>query len=418
MVKQNCTTFIQHFVLICLLVVIFLNPFKDILNLTEICFYIALILAVVIFFVRKDKLDFHSPLGLPFLLFLLWALASIAWADDRNNTLHDIYPRLVKLLVLYYLLILFFNTRERFLVLARILIASTSLFALGSLIYVYLIMGYPLSFPLEVDNVSPNHMGQICLLAALLSMISFSMAERWPDRVVLSFCFISSLTAVLLTCSRSAFIALAMGTFILICSGKFKKLFAIGFSIILISIVLLSSISPLLQTKLSPSAFLRDDRIVIFATAYEMIKERPLIGFGYGAKTFGENMEKFKKRLPPELSAQTNYGHPHNLFLDIATRLGLVGLALFIFILFRVFKMGWELIKQRPDSFVKKWGGGMTACLAALLTAGLFENILARRIGVILYIIMAMITILWKLHRSELSAQSQADESPCLIEKT
>ena len=399
-VKQNYINLIQNFVLTCLLVVIFLNPFKDILNLTEICFYIALILAVVIFFVRKDKPDFQSPLGLPFLLFLLWALASIIWAVDRNNTLHDIYPRLVKLLALYYLLILFFNTRERFISLVRILIVSTTLFALGSLVYIYFIMGHPLSFPLEVDNVSPNHMGQICLFATLLSMIFVSTAEKWPERIALALCFISTLTAVLLSCSRSSFIALATGTFVLICFSQFKKSFLVGFSIILISIVLLSSISPLLQAKLLPSRFLQDGRIAIFATAYEMIKDRPLIGFGYGAKSFGDNMLKYKSRLPPELSAQANYRHTHNVFLDIATRLGLVGLGFFIFILFRVFKMGWELIKQRQDSFARKWGVGMTACLAALLTAGIFENILTRRIGVILYVIMAMITMLWKLHRS------------------
>jgi O-antigen ligase len=120
-------------------------------------------------------------------------------------------------------------------------------------------------------------------------------------------------------------------------------------------------------------------------------------------------MLKYNKRLPPKFSVPTKYGHTHNVFLDIATRLGLVGLGLFILILFRVFKMGWEMIRQGQDAFIRKWGGGMTACLAALLTAGLFENILTRRIGLIFYIIMAMITILWKLHRAELSAQSQGD---------
>jgi hypothetical protein len=61
--------------------------------------------------------------------------------------------------------------------------------------------------------------------------------------------------------------------------------------------------------------------------------------------------------------------------------------------------MGGELICRSRDPFYRHWGIGITACLIAFLTAGLFGNILNSRNAVVLYTIMAMITILWKLNQ-------------------
>lgn len=400
-VKSNPADIIPVVVICALAVIVFLNPFKDILNLSEICFYLALVLALVIFFIRRNELDFREPLGLPFLLFVLWAIASIFWAVDRNNTLHDLYPRLIKFIILYYLLILFINTRQRFTFLVGTLVASTGLFALGSLIYIYFILGQPFSYQLTLDHISPNHIGQVCLFATFLSMIFLSITQKWHQKVILALCFISTLAAILLTCSRSSLLALAGGTLILIYFSKFKKPFIIGFFTIMVSVFVLFSTNPLFKAKLSTTAFAQEQRIGIFATAVEMIKDRPIIGFGFGLKSFGDNILKYKGKLPSELSVPYKFTHAHNVFLDITTRLGLIGLVFFVCILFQTFRMAHELIKVEEDDFIRKWGLGLTACFISLLTAGFFENILTRRIGTLFYISMAMITILWKLHQTK-----------------
>jgi len=400
--KQRCHQLIRGVILLSLALLIFLNPFQSYVSaLTEIFFYTALVFALPLLWPPATRPDVSSPLGLPFFFFLLWALASTLWAFDWKNTLHDVYGHLLKLILLYYLLIAFVTRKEHFLALIWTFIISTTLFSLGAIIYTYIISGHPLSFRLYLKDVQTNQIAQCCLFGTALALFYFPMARKWREKTTLLICCISNLAAVILTYSRAALLALALGSLFVLFASKFKKHFIIATLVISFASILIFNLSPDQRNRLSLDYISKDGRIIIYATTYEMIKDKPLAGYGYGGEAYRKNFFKFNKELPQKLVTQIEYPHPHNVLLDITTKLGVVGLVLFCWILFRVFKMGGELMLKGRDSFGRQWGTCVTASLVTFLTVGSFGNILNRRNAVILYSIMAMITILWKLQRSE-----------------
>jgi len=401
MIRQLFHKYTQIVIVLCVASLVFLNPFPHVTAPSEIFFYTALALALLLFISKATRPDISSPLGLPFLCFLLFALASIAWAFDWENTTHDVYRHLLRHIVLYLMLISFFIRKEDLLTLIWSIIASTTLFSLAALIYSYIILASPISFRIKLEGIGSNQIAQYCLLGTILSLCSFPVAKKWYQKTVLMICFVITISAVILSYSRACLLALgAACLFCIFTASKFKKTLIVVSLLILAVSISLFNLSPDYHERARTSTY---ERIKIYATAYEMIKERPVSGFGYGMKTFKQNFFKFNKLNPQNLVSQIDYAHPHNVFLDITIRLGLVGLVLFCWILFRVFKMGGELICRSRDPFYRHWGIGITACLIAFLTAGLFGNILNNRSSVILYTIIAMITILWKLNQYPVS---------------
>lgn len=389
--------YLREIVLFSLMLLIFVNPFQNYVSaLAEIFFYTALVSVTLLLLFSNTKPDFSSPLGLPFLFFLLWAFASTIWSFDRENTLHDVYRHLLRYLILYYMLISFFASKKYFLTLIRLFITSTTLFSLGAIIYIYIIAANPISFRLNIWNIGPNQIAQFCVFGSLLSLFYFLQTTKWHEKIILLICFLSTFSAIVLTYSRACILALAIGCLFFFSTSKYKKSIILAMLFIITFYIVIFNLSPNHQERFQDS---NDERIKIYATDYAMMKEKPLAGSGYGGEAFKKNFPKFNESMPQRLKVRKTISHAHNIFADIFIRLGFIGFVLFGWILFRVFKMARELITGNDDPFVKKWGYGSTACLTALLTAGLFGNIFNYKSAVIFYTIMAMITILWKFNR-------------------
>lgn len=85
------------------------------------------------------------------------------------------------------------------------------------------------------------------------------------------------------------------------------------------------------------------DRIAIWKAAVDILKDRPLLGYGWGIEKFKKltHQEKFreqwkiKRPYVYDLFFQRNeFLLPHNIFLDVAIQSGLIGVTLFITFLF------------------------------------------------------------------------------------
>jgi hypothetical protein len=93
---------------------IFFNPFPHTTSIKEICFYGSVIIVLILIYFKKIDFSFRSPLTLPFALFTAWAFIGLFFALDKGNSLHDFRAHLLKYLVLYYILVNFFNSRKPF----------------------------------------------------------------------------------------------------------------------------------------------------------------------------------------------------------------------------------------------------------------------------------------------------------------
>lgn len=113
------------------------------------------------------------------------------------------------------------------------------------------------------------------------------------------------------------------------------------------------------------------DRISIYRNTLNMIRHHPLIGVG--VNTFSRNYRFYK--LPEAKGAQTGesmYGH--NNFLHMAGEIGLMGLGVFLWLLFRLFKKCGQIYRNVSDEYIKVISLCLAVSLVAFLLNGLTET--------------------------------------------
>jgi len=142
------------------------------------------------------------------------------------------------------------------------------------------------------------------------------------------------------------------------------------------------------EVNYNPVRFMcNDDRIAIFRNSVQMIKASPVLG--HGANTFMKNYKKYKES-PEHLGIVTSdFCYAHQNFLQVAGDIGLLGLGIFIWLFFELFKGCAAIYKKLDDQEFKIILLSLIACLIAFLVNGLTESSLnsARVAGIFWYLI-------------------------------
>ena len=380
---------------------IFFNSFPHTTAVKEICFYLSLSIVLLLIFFKETDFSLKTPLSIPFAIFVVWTFIGIFFALDKGNSIHDFYAHLLKYLVFYYLLVNFFNTKKRFEILSWVIIISVAVFSVGAMIYFYLILGYPMSTRLGLTflELHVDYIGFITLFAILLSLHYISRETNLYGKIVLIGCLLGTSMATLLTQSRGTLIAAIFASIVLLPKNKktmiaFLVLFLIGVGI-----------TPGLENRLALTNILSAPRIGINFTTYEVIKSYPIIGIGFGMETYGNkkllDLKEYNARIPSNYRQKGIITAPHNVLFDITVRTGLVGLALYIYILFTFVWMWWRIIRYGKDDFIKDSGLCIMAGFVGIFIQGIFADGMFGPQAIVLYTIFAMMTILWHLNEAD-----------------
>lgn len=366
-------------------------------------------MAVIIYIDRK-RFVFKTPLTIPLLLFFFWSVLSVLWSLNVKNTVHDIGSHLLNHIIVFFILINLFNTRQRFKWLLWIVVFSALAFSAASLSYYYLIMGMPLGGRLGhiyqsinwSTELPSNFIGSLTIFAMLIC-INYFFQEDCPYRRIAALISSAVLCIVtILTWSRGSLIVLAIAI-TLILWPKMKKVNLI--SLIGLSLIIVIFFTPF-KERMGRSSFV--ERLKINYVTAEVIKDHPVLGIGFGMKTFTDDLHlgKYTSNLagnhkPVEILT------PHNLLLDITVRLGLVGLSFFLSIIYALGRLCEEVIKNASDNFVKQWSRCMAISAVCYMTLGLSEPLfLFSASATIFYIILAAIVILSRLGNKDYPTQS------------
>ena len=95
--------------------------------------------------------------------------------------------------------------------------------------------------------------------------------------------------------------------------------------------------------------------------------------FGVGVNTYCANYPTYKLYEPPGAETASNM-YAHNSFLQMACETGLVGLAIFLWFLFRLFKQGRRAYMSISDNYLKITCLCAAACLIGFLINGMTET--------------------------------------------
>ncbi len=378
---------------------LFFNPFPHTTAVKEISFYLCLLFFLVLLLAGKRTFFFRTPLSVPFALFVIWSCLGLFFALNKANTFHDIYAHLLKYLFVFYIVVNFFSSGKRFHALLWIFIISTSGLIFVLLIHDYVILHRPLSdlFGLYFPEIAPNIIALLTLFSMLLSISLIRDTNQVYRNIILIALVCLSAFATAATQARSAILAM-VGAIAVIFPRRKKIL--LWFCVI--AVALAAAFLPI-KDRFTLDAMRQkmknDHRLSIWLCYAEIIKDHPIFGVGFGMQTcYDENLlKKYNARVPEKYRMTHLYNAPHNILIDTATRTGLIGLALFLYVLFSFAKMGWHLIRNGKNEFIRDWSLCIMGTFVAIFIQGMFENILSGPPAIILYSIFAMMTVLWRM---------------------
>jgi len=375
---------------------VFLNPFPHITAIKEICFYLSVLFCLALIVTKKIEFSFRTPLSLPFLIFTCWVTFTTFFAIDKQNSIHDLYSHLIKYVIFYYVMVNFATSKKHLVALSWTIIISTSFFSLGSVIYEYAMLGSSIHhrFGLSLVQTPTNLIGVVTLFGIILCLRGLLTQTNSAKKIFFFLCLMPLSAVTLLTRTRSNIIALG-ATLILIFPFNKKAAFAVvGCTLLLTSITHHPS-------RWQLNHLLNNERLGMCRIAYEVIKDYPFMGIGFGMQTYGKklDLEQFKARVTNWSRPLYVLEYPHNMFVSIAVRTGVFGFLIFLLLLGTSFRMCFHLIRNAKDSFFKNWGYCVLSLLVMFLIKGLFEPVLTHLTEVVLFTILSMITILWRLYK-------------------
>ena len=211
-----------------------------------------------------------------------------------------------------------------------------------------------------------------------------------------------ALYALIYTFSRSAiFGAWAAILFMAIIKRDKIILLSLLLSVILLPILLPRNIANWASKQTSVWQIVFDEtRFSIYRTSLNMIQHHPVVGVG--VNTYCLNFQKYKVHEKEDLAGDTQW-YAHNIYLHMAGEIGLIGLLIFIWLLFRVFKY-WVYFYRRvsDDEFLKVCSLGIVAGLMAFLINGMTEtNLYYAKIATFFWFQIGLLLAIIKLKRGE-----------------
>ena len=228
-----------------------------------------------------------------------------------------------------------------------------------------------------------EHPTYVSIFFSLALMCGFSLATDLKNRlskllVVLGMLFITGILLAIM--SKGIIIALIASIFsiwLLRLKGNSKIWILMGLTIVLAIILSIPRQNNRFYELVDKQSFEKIDinnstnvRFHIFKASIQLIKESPVFGYGIG----DVQDELDAKYSAMGLNLPKSKFNSHNQFLFICLNSGLMGLLIFLFSIAYVFKTA--LLKR--DYF-------LLGILVFFLVAFLFENVLSRQSGVILF---------------------------------
>lgn len=227
--------------------------------------------------------------------------------------------------------------------------------------------------------------GALALTLIVTAALSFSASGR--RRLLLSLAGVIQLAAVIATFSRNAWLGVAAGFAVIsLAARRVRLVVALGVA----ALLLLSAPSYMTQRLTSlwdPRQDSARERLYMWQSGIEMVKDHPLLGVGPGGVK-----RVYPSYVRPE-ALKRSTGHLHSNPVQIAAERGLLGLLAWGWIWGAFFVRARAVLKRLPSGLGidRMLTAGSLAAILGFLVAGLFEyNFGDSEVVMLAYLIMAL----------------------------
>lgn len=345
--------------LVCLVILAALLPFAGITVSRELGLHLGLFFWLASMALSGKWQFIRTPLDLPFFLLAVVGVISVFTAVDTAYTLHELRGEMLKGLLIYYLAVNNLRTRERaFIVFGIMALAIYVMDIYGVCFFMFSEHSFIDAWP----RLTSFHAGPPQLSAYLIQTAPFIFVSLFWERLknyrswIILFSLLHFFT-IYLTFSRMALLALmAQVVLVFLVRGmSWKKLLLAALAGLLVMIIFLPRHFVIIgdeaknETHIGEIAIpgLKGTRLLLWSTAVNHIKEHPFTGLGYGRRSL-------VKKYPSLTNEHEQLWHSHNTFLSMAVEMGLQGLAVFCFLLYRIVRYLWPI---QPNGVVLKEQG-------------------------------------------------------------
>ncbi len=323
---------------------------------------LGLLLAFGVYTIWRDKVFPSSPLDRLLLIFLAALLLSTFLSPAIANSLAG-YRKLWLVGGFFITYHLVRGPQEAWRLVSLMVIVATAVAAYG---IVQHFTGIDLARQLvgKKPNLDPFWFGQeegfrtkglfpsgityahnVSFPLIFLTVRLFASDLRWREKLVLLGGWGLVVLALLFSLTRGVWLAYVMVLGVLGVVKGGKTSLALGVCAVLLALSLVVAGSGVRERVTQVLDFkVNIGRSQIWQANLDMVKERPLLGWGYG------NYRKFRGPYYQRYSGADTTAHAHNNFLQLWVDAGLLGLTAFLWLCWVILRSGWQAYRLFPPS--------------------------------------------------------------------
>lgn len=333
---------------------------------------------------RKEPLFIRTALNIPLLFLFIITCLSLAHSVNFRDTIKGGILRLLQYIFVFFIIAQELKDKKH---IGKVVLFMSLGILLTSFDEIYQILvgedfirGYApiINIGIRRATASFKDSNTLGVYLSAISPFIFGLTLYYLKgikKILFIFISILALIGIILTYSRPTLLAVYISFFFLGVVKKDKIL--VGF------LILLTLLSPFIipkpvkewvkQVEYNPLRFMcNDDRIAVYRNSLNMIKAHPLIGVG--ANTYMKNYRFYKEKPEYRNIITSDYIYAHNNFLHMAAEIGLVGLGIFIWLLYGLFRESVNIYKSLDNGFLRILSLSLIASLVAFLVNGLTES--------------------------------------------
>ena len=321
-----------------------------------------------------------TELNKPLLAFILVNAFAVIMCVNFIPSIGPFFSKFLKYIFMFFIVVDTINTEKRIKNLLAVVIFSALFISADAATQYFrgvdFLRGYPISGQrLTASFQNPNSFGEWLIMVIFITL--GLLLTMQPGKFILKRLGLSILAFILmlligLTYSRGAWIGFLAGLIIIVAykisrsSKRARTLLALLIIMFVIGIFFL--LPSAIKERIVSVGTIEGSglvRLKLWQGALGIIKDFPL--FGAGLNTYASVSLRYS------IPGEEGYSYAHNSYLQMAAETGLAGLACFLWILVKFFRLEFRALLLR-DSPLWGYSLGLLAGISAFLVHGFFES--------------------------------------------
>lgn len=331
---------------------------------TQTALAIAVLLWIVLVLFRAAPPPHRTALDRAIILFLAASLTAVLFSEERLASFVNL--RNLPLLVIIYLFGGVMETRWQRLLFTVLLCSGAASSLYGIVIFALNRGSGTLGRTAGTFSNAMTYGGVLLLLCSLFLAVGIGSGLRGKVRLATLGAAVLAGTALFFSFTRSAWLGMLVSAAVVLSIQRRKLLILLAVFIVVLFLFLPGPYRYRITSMWDPDYRTNVHRLEMLRGGWEIFKDHPWVGVGTM-----DLSETYRKYMPP--GAVHVFGHLHNIFLQVAVTMGVVGLAAFCYLLYSFFRLVIRNLYRSFDGPERAWVVGSLGALTGFVVSGMFE---------------------------------------------